>query len=272
MSEYAHPAMVVEASWLEAHLDAPNLRIVDCDAPEAHGRAHIPGAVCPSDNFFKDAEDRRFVMGPGQFARAMAELGIGDETEVVVYDGSGMHFTGRTWWCLSYYGHGRVRTLNGGWKQWFREGRPVSIDATTAPPARFTPRPDEALRATAEYVLAAIGRPDIVILDVRSEEEWEGSNTRGNKRSGHMPGAVHVEWVRNMRADDPVRLKPAGELRAMYEAVGVTPDREIITVCQAGVRAAQAAQTLRLLGYERVRDYDGSFAEWGNRDDTPIVR
>jgi thiosulfate/3-mercaptopyruvate sulfurtransferase len=120
--------------------------------------------------------------------------------------------------------------------------------------------------------MEAMARPDVVVLDVRSDEEWMGTNNRGNKRSGRIPGSMHIEWLNNVEsADAGRRWKSPAELRAMFEAEGVTPDKEVITVCQAGIRASQAAMTLKMLGYERVRDYDASFFEWGNRDDTPIV-
>jgi len=126
--------------------------------------------------------------------------------------------------------------------------------------------------ARADDVKAAIGRAGAVILDVRSDGEWQGMETRGNRRTGRIPGSVHIEWLDNVSADELQTLKPADELRRMYEAGGVTPDKEVITVCQQGIRAAQAATVLRLLGYDQVRVYDGSFLEWGNRDDTPIER
>jgi thiosulfate/3-mercaptopyruvate sulfurtransferase len=140
-------------------------------------------------------------------------------------------------------------------------------------PASFTPRRDDSLRATAAYIMEqAIDDPDVVLLDVRSDAEWLGLNDRGNKRAGRIPGAVHLEWLNNVTPDEERRLKPAEALRAQFEAIGVTPDKEIVTYCQGGIRAAQAAMTLRLLGYERVRNYDGSFFEWANRDDTPLVQ
>jgi thiosulfate/3-mercaptopyruvate sulfurtransferase len=125
--------------------------------------------------------------------------------------------------------------------------------------------------ATAEYIMEHLEKPGFVVLDVRSDGEWNGTNTRGNKRQGHMPGAVHLEWTNNLSADPAKRWKSAEELKAMFEAAGVTPDKEVVTVCQGGIRAAQAAFTLNLLGYEKVRNYDGSFSDWGNREDTPIV-
>ena len=271
MTDYTRPELLVDGSWLQEHLDDPNLRIVDCDTRDAFRRAHIPSAVCPADNFFKDPNDRRFVMPPDLFAETMAGLGIGDDTDVVTYDAGGIT-AARLWWCLNYYGHTRVRVLNGGWNQWLADGRPMTM-AETRPSASkpFTPRVNDSIRAGAEDILERLEKPEVVILDVRTDGEWDGSNTRGNKRQGHMPGAVHLEWTNNLTADDLRRFKSPDDLRAMYEAAGVTPDKEIVTVCQGGIRAAQTAFTLTLLGYERVRNYDGSFSDWGNRDDTPIV-
>ncbi len=271
MAGQPNEPMLVEVDWLRDRLGDPNLRIVDCDPPDAYRRAHVRGAVGVEDNWFKDSDDRRYVMKPEQFAATMSALGIGDETEVLAYDGAGNHYASRLWWCLRYYGHRRVRLLNGGWQQWLGQGLPISIEPRTPNAARFTPRADESVRASAAHVLGAIGRNDTVILDVRSEEEWLGKNDRGNKRAGHIPGAVHLEWLNNVTADELQRLKSPDELLAMYEAAGVTPDKEIVVHCQAGVRAAQSTMTLKLLGYERVRNYDGSFLEWANRDDTPLV-
>jgi thiosulfate/3-mercaptopyruvate sulfurtransferase len=124
--------------------------------------------------------------------------------------------------------------------------------------------------ASAEDVKAAIGRNGTVILDVRSDAEWRGEESRGNRRTGRIPGSVHVEWLNTVTADELQLLKPADILRGLYMEAGVTPDREVITVCQSGIRAAQTATVLKLLGFDRVRVYDASFAEWGNRDDTPI--
>jgi thiosulfate/3-mercaptopyruvate sulfurtransferase len=272
MTDYARSELLVDGGWLQEHLDDPNLRVVDCDVPDAYRRAHIPGAVNPKDNFFKDPNtNRRFIMTPEQFQAEMGRLAIDDETRVIAYDAGGTT-AGRLWWCLNYYGHPNVKVLNGGWNHWLSEGRPMTMaEPTLTPSSPFTPRADPSLLASAEYILDVLEKPDVVVLDVRSDGEWNGSSTRGNKRQGHMPGAVHIEWMHNLTPDDLRRYKNADELKAMFEAAGVAPDKEVITVCQGGIRAAQAAFTLSLLGYDKVRNYDGSFGDWGNRDDTPIV-
>ena len=230
MADYAHPEMLVDGDWLQAHMADSNLRIVDCDPPDAYKRVHIPGAVNPNDNFMKNPDDRTFIMTPEQFTAEMARLGIGDDTLVVSYD-AGSNTAGRFWWCLNYYGHTNAKVLQGGWNVWLKQGRPVTMALPQQPSATpFTPRVDETMYATAEYILANLEGPDVIVLDVRSDGEWDGSNTRGNKRQGHMPGAVHLEWTNNLTADDEKRIKSADELREMYAACGLTPDKQIVTV------------------------------------------
>jgi thiosulfate/3-mercaptopyruvate sulfurtransferase len=229
MADYGHPEMLVDGDWLQAHLDDPNLRVVDCDPPDAYKRVHIPGAVSPSDTMMKNPDDRRFIMTPEQFAAEMARLGIGDDTLVVSYD-AGSTTAGRFWWCLNYYGHTNAKVLNGGWNLWLKEGRPVTMAQPKVSAGTFTPRANNTLYATAEHIMSNLGNEDFVVLDVRSDGEWEGTNLRGNKRGGHMPGAVHMEWVNNLTADDEKRWKSADELREMYAACGITPDKQIVTV------------------------------------------
>jgi len=230
MTNYARAELLVDADWLQAHLEDPNLRIVDCDPPDAYRRVHIPGAVSPKDNYLKNPDDRRFIMTPEQFAAEMTRLGIGDETDVVAYD-AGSTTAGRLWWCLNYYGHTRVRVLNGGWNLWLKQGRPVTMAVPeVAAPGPFTARADESMYATAEQIMANLEKPEVVVLDVRSDGEWEGTNARGNKRAGHMPGAAHLEWTNNLTPDDERRWKSADELREMYAACGITPDKQIVTV------------------------------------------
>ena len=271
MADYAREDLLVEGAWLQEHLNDANLRIVDCDSRDAYRRAHIPGSVFPSDTFLKNPEDRRFIMRPDQFAAEMRSLGIDDGTLVIAYD-QASNTASRMWWALNYYGHTNVKVLNGGWQQWLAEGRPVSLKPevhNTAAP--FTPKADESLYATAEYIMANLENADVVVWDVRSDGEWDGTVTRGNKRQGHMPGARHLEWTHNYETNDLKRWKSTEALKAQLDAIGVTPDKEVVTVCQGGIRAAQALFTLKLLGYDNVRNYDGSFGDWGNREDTPIV-
>jgi thiosulfate/3-mercaptopyruvate sulfurtransferase len=230
MADYVNPDMLVEPAWLQEHLNDPNLRIVDCDSRDAYRRAHIPGAVFPSDTFLKNPEDRRFVMTPEQFATEMKSLGIDDDTLVIAYD-QASNTAGRMWWALNYYGHTNVKVLNGSWLQWLAEGRPISLKMeshTTDKP--FTPKVDESLYATADYILSKLDDPNVVIWDVRSDGEWDGSNTRGNKRQGHMPGAVHLEWTHNLEPGDLKRWKSADDLMKQLEACGITPEKEVITV------------------------------------------
>jgi thiosulfate/3-mercaptopyruvate sulfurtransferase len=274
---YARPEMLVETGWLAEHLDDPDLRIVDADAPEAYARAHIPGAAGhPDANItLKTARGETFLMGPESYAAAVDRLGIGDDTAVVAYDGHSGLYAARLWWTLVYYGHQNVRVLNGGWHKWLLEGRP----ATTAPPGersgagrnRFTPRVEPGVLTDAPRLRAALGRADTAILDVRTAAEWSGAADRGNARRGHVPGAVHLEWVNLVTADEQRVFKPAAELREMLGALGVTPDKEVHVYCQAGIRAAHATFVLKLLGYDRVRNYDGSMRDWANREDTPLV-
>jgi thiosulfate/3-mercaptopyruvate sulfurtransferase len=230
VAEYGNPEMLVDGDWLEARLGDANLRIVDCDGAAAYRRAHIPGAVFSDKHPYKSAANHRVVMEPDEFAEAMSALGIGNDTEVVAYDSNGAVSSGRLWWCLNYFGHKRVRVLNGGWARWLVDGRPITMAESKPAASKFTPRVDESVLATSEYVLAAMSRPDVVILDVRSDGEWDGSEARGNPRGGHIPGAVHLENKLSMSADAAEAFKDPEALRQLFESCGITPDKEVITL------------------------------------------
>lgn len=230
MSEYPQSETLVDAAWLEARLGDPNLRIVDCDGAAAYRRAHIPGAVFSEAHPYKSAANHRLVMEPGEFAAAMSALGIGPQTTVVAYDANGAVSSGRLWWCLSYYGHKDVRVLDGGWPRWLAEGRPITMAESKPAPATFAPHADESQLATADYVRAAMSDPDVIILDVRGDGEWDGSESRGNPRAGHIPGAVHLENKLSMSADESEAFKDPEALRQLFESCGITPDKEVITL------------------------------------------
>ncbi|HZU75888.1 MAG TPA: sulfurtransferase, partial [Dehalococcoidia bacterium] len=267
-----HPELLAEPEWLAQHIADANVRVIDCAALEAYRRAHIRGAVgLPVHFYIKDPADETHVMPADQFAQLMGRLGVGNDTTVVAYDDNNSLVAARLWWVLQYYGHVNAKVLNGGWHRWLYEGRPITTHATHPEPATFTPRPRPDVLCTLDELKARVGRPGTQILDVRSDEEWRGENDRGNKRRGHVPGAAHLEWLNFVSKDDRRIFLPAEELRAMLRSAGVEPGGEVVTYCQGGIRAAHAYFVLKLLGYNDVRNYDGSMREWANREDTPLV-
>lgn len=271
--EYARPELLAEPDWLQAHAQDANLRIIDCATLEAYRRAHIPGAVgLPVHIYIKDPDNEAFVMRPQQFKELMERLGVSDDTTVVTYDDNNALVAARLWWVLNYYGHTNAKVLNGGWHRWLTEGRPVTFHQTHAAPGSFTPHTNEALICSVDALKARVGDPALTILDVRSDEEWLGTNSRGNKRLGHVPGAAHLEWTNLVERDDTRTFKPADEMRALLRDAGANIDQEVVTYCQGGIRAAHVAFVLALLGNDRVRNYDGSMRDWANRDDTPLVK
>ena len=227
--EFAHPEYLVDAEWVEAHQDDSGVVVVDCDVEAGYNRGHVPGAVLVPDNYEKDpTTNRTHIMDPEQFASMCQGLGIGDETLVVAYDNSQSLTAARLWWALNHYGHANVKVMDGGWRRWVTEGRPVSFARPQPAPATFTPKESEGFLAKIDEVKAACSLEDAVVWDVRSDGEWDGSNDRGNKRAGHIPGAVHLEWF-NLVDRDTHRLKPAGDIRRTLAEAGVTPDKKVYT-------------------------------------------
>lgn len=195
--------------------------------------------------------------------------GVTPDRPVVVYEqDSGMR-AARAFWFLEYLGHPDVRVLDGGLKAWKAAGLPVTTDVAAPVPSEWHGTPDAAKLATWQHVKERLGDPATTIIDTRSDAEYYGEAVRA-RRGGAIPGAVHLEWKNNLAADG--RFKSEAELRSMYEAAGVTPDREVVTYCQGGYRAAHAYLALRTLGFPRVRNYTGSWKEWGDRDDLPLER
>ncbi len=229
-NEYSHPELLAEPDWLLAHLNDEQIRIVDCATLDAYRRAHIPGSVgLPVHIYIKDPADETFVMPPDQYADLMSKLGIGDDTTVVAYDDNNSLVATRFWWVLNYYGHSNAKVLNGGWHRWLSEGHPVTFHATHVEPAKFTPKVHEELVCRIDDLKAKVERPGIQIMDMRTDQEWTGENDRGNKRSGHVPGAVHLEWLNFISKDDRRVFLPAGELRSMLATAGIKPESEVLT-------------------------------------------
>ena len=228
---YARPELLAETEWLAEHLNDANLRIVDCEAPDAYNRAHIPGAVNVGTNTTVKAEEGKsaHVMGPEEVAEFMSALGIGDDTLVVAYDGRNSVSSTRFWWVLAYYGHTNVKVLNGGWRKWLSEGRPVTTGASTAERARFTPRVDESLIVKADGLKTAIAQEGVAIWDVRSRGEYTGESLRGNKYGGHVPGCAWMEYTGVIDMDGLSTFKPAAEIGRMLSEIGVTPDKQVYT-------------------------------------------
>lgn len=225
---YTHPEYLVEADWLAAHKDDANVVVVDCDVDAAYHRGHIPGAVVVPDNFEKDPDTGRVhLMSPDQFKSMCENLGIGDDTLVIGYDNSQSNYAARLWWALNTYGHSNVKVLNGGWRAWLAAGNPVGLDRTApATGATFTPKRDESLLVKVDELKEACELGTSIIWDVRSDGEWDGSNSRGNKRVGHVPGAVHLEWF-NVMDRATHRFKPANEIKQILSQAGVTPDKMV---------------------------------------------
>jgi thiosulfate/3-mercaptopyruvate sulfurtransferase len=228
-ARFAHPEYLVDAAWLDSHKEDPNVVAVDCDVEAAYNRGHVPGAVMVPDNFQKDPSTNRVhLMNPQQFAAMCQGLGIGNNSVVVAYDNSQSLYAARLWWALNTYGHANVKVLDGGWRRWVNEGRTVSL-ARPSPVANliFTPKADESMLVKADELKASCSLEDVVVWDVRSGGEWDGTASR-NKRAGHIPGAVHLEWF-NVMDRETHRFKPANEIRKVLAGHGITPEKRVYT-------------------------------------------
>ncbi len=260
-SEYAAPELLVETVWLAAHGKDAGVRVVDMRTAEAFATGHVPGAVFLSDGPLRNGEDRHtYLPKPEALAALLGGLGISNATHVVIYDNFGGRQSARLWYVLNAYGHTRVSLVNGGWDAWVAEKRPVTQDTLRVEPALFEPKLTPALSCPSPEVLAR--KPGVVVLDTRSEREFQASR---------IPGAVNVDWADNISGPEK-RFKSATALKQMYAAKGVTPDKEIISHCASGGRAAQSLFTLKLLGYPKVRVYYGSFSDYTSRPESPVEK
>jgi thiosulfate/3-mercaptopyruvate sulfurtransferase len=280
VSPFARPELFWSTDQVAARLGDPKLRIVDCRfsfEAEARGeylQSHLPGAV--HVDWSRDiaapppssGHPKYMLSAPSDFAATMGRLGIGDDTFVVGYDAEGGHHAARLWLALRRYGHDGMAVMEGGIQKWVREGRPVEPGEVSVKPLTFTPRPREGVIATKEDVLGGVRKGDPWLLDVRRDSEYTGVEARA-KHGGHVPGAVNVLWRDALR--DDWMLKDPDALEQLYIDAGFGPETSTITYCQAGVRAAFTHLVLTALGHDDVRTYDGSWEEWGNRDDVPIV-
>jgi thiosulfate/3-mercaptopyruvate sulfurtransferase len=272
MKGYANDTLLIspaELSTLVSRSDGTRPLVLDLRPPEAYVAGHVPGAIHVDlwGLSLIDTDPAPLKAFMWMIEHVLAIHGVNRSTPVVVYDHQSGTRAARAFWFLEYFGHPSVRMLDGGFTAWSAAGLPVSREAAPAAASEWTGTRETDRLATWQDVRAALDRADAVILDTRTDEEYCGTQVRA-KRGGAIPGAVHIEWTRNLTpAGD---FKPASALKEMYERAGVTPDREVLTYCQGGYRAAHAYVALRLLGYPRVRTYVGSWKEWGDREDLPI--
>lgn len=246
-----------------------NALLIDLRPAEEFARGHLAGAVHLDlwGLSLIDTDEAPLKAFMWMIGHLFSLRGVTPDRPVVVYEkDSGMRAS-RAFWFLEYLGHPAVHVLDGGYDAWVKAGKPTTTECVAPVPSTWHGTPDAAKLATWRQVFDQLTKPETVIIDTRSDAEYYGEAVRA-KRGGAVPGAVHIEWTRNLGPDGA--FKPKDELRAMYEAKGVTPDKEVMSYCQGGYRAAHAYLALRILGYPNARNYTGSWKEWGDRVDLPI--
>lgn len=263
---YARPELLIETAELARALKSPNVRLIDAVEPTLYGRAHIPGAV---NLFYQDLsklEEKKksgFPLSPEEAETLFGEAGIDEKTPVIVYDGGEGPSASGVWYVLTFFGHKNARVLNGGLRKWLKEGRPVTQEVFRPEKRRFAARPQPGMAVKADWVAKNLQNKGLIFLDARSFKEYIGEDLRGVARGGHLPGAVHLEWVK--AGEKLETFKPADKLRQVFEGRGITKDKELVTYCQVGVgRATDLLLALKLIGYDNVRLYTGSWQEWAN--------
>lgn len=273
---------IVETEWLAQHLESPDIVLLDGsthlptsgrNARNEFATEHIPGAYFFDIDEVADKKNPLPHMLPSsvQFASQIKAMGIGDGTRVIVYDTEGLYSAARVWWMFRTMGHSDVAVLNGGMKKWKAEGRPVTDETSLKrQPRHFTPRANAALVRDAADVKALIGHPSVQIVDARAAGRFTGSTPEPRKglRSGRIPGSRNVPFGTLLNADGT--LKPKDELRRVFAAAGVDIERPVVASCGSGVTAGVIAFALAQLGRTDAAVYDGSWSEWGAREDLPI--
>lgn len=279
MATYAHPETLVEADWVAQHASDPNVRVVEVDVDtSAYEQGHVPGAVAWNWTTQLCDTVRRDIIPKDQFERLMAESGVGNDTTVILYGDNNNWFAAWAFWQMKLYGHQDVRIMNGGRKKWAAEGRELSTDAPKVEKASYTARePDLSLRAFLAEAMQTSADRSKGFVDVRSPDEFTGKILAPPglpetcQRGGHIPGAVNIPWGQAVNEDGT--FKTFDELKALYEGKGITPDRPVISYCRIGERSSHSWFVLKyLLGYPDVKNYDGSWTEWGNLVGAPVER
>lgn len=277
---YVHPEVLVDADWVQAHLHDPNVRLVEVDVnTKSYNEGHIPGAV--GFDWQKELQDQivRAPLDTQHLEQLLGSAGISNDTTIVLYGDNNNWFAAWALWILKYYGHKDVRLLDGGRVKWLADKREITTEVPSYTPATYkAEQPHAEIRALRDQVLGVLGKDNVALVDVRSPGEYSGEllapanlPQEGAQRGGHIPGAANIPWAMAVQEDGT--FKSADDLRALYESKGVSADKDVVAYCRIGERSSHTWFVLNyLLGYPNVRNYDGSWTEWGSLIGAPIER
>ena len=280
MADYVHPESLVSTDWVAEHGADANVRLVEVDVDtSSYEQGHIAGAVGWNWQSQLQQSVRRDLISKGEMEALLGGAGIGNNTTVIVYGDNNNWFAAWAFWQLKYYGHGDVRIMNGGRAKWEAEGRPLTTDVPSPAGVSYTAQDgDQSIRAYRDQVLGHVTAGDISLVDVRAPAEFSGEllapanlPQEGSQRGGHIPGAANIPWGQAVGEDGA--FKSADELIELYGGKGIDGGRETIAYCRIGERSSHTWFVLtQLLGFENVRNYDGSWTEWGSIVGAPIEK
>jgi len=281
---YANPGALVSTEWLSKHLSAPDVRVVDAtfflpnvprDARAEYLERHIPGAVFfdIDDICDPDTDLPHMLPSPEMFSSKVRKLGLGDGNRIVVYDAFGIFAaSARVWWMFRVFGHEDIAVLDGGLPKWLAEGRPVDDIEPTPRERHFTARMNHTLVRDIDHMIANLESRREQVVDARSSGRFDGIDhePRPTERNGHIPGSVNLPFSALVDKDNNFVMRSADDITAAFDAIGVDVSKPIVGTCGSGVTASVVAFALFLIGHDEIPVYDGSWAEWGNRADTPV--